>query len=467
MRHMKQARVPGLQRAMDNTEMANASRVDFLQPGIARRGESLGRRPRLLFLARPFPPARNPACPRTWNIAKYLARLGWDVTVVTAEPSVWRHIDNPEEVDIGLRREGIKRILSDHRWRCLDGHQLNCRNEGLGWFIGGICRAAARRLGIDSGVGWRIAAEQACSTLSKGDADLILATALPVSAFRLAKKLSDRLGCPYVMDYRDPWTQNPHRETAAPSKLIQEEKRLLAGSAAVTIVSPSWGEALDRQHGVSSKLHVVSNGYDPEDLSQVEPVQFGHFAIVYAGIFYPPKRVITPVMRAIKRLKENFADRASECYFHYYGPHQTHVLGEAKLADVTQNVVLHGHVPTAEALSAVKGANVAVVITTVLDEASRGEQGIVTGKIFEAVGLGTPILLICPSGSDAESVIRETGLGQAFRGNDVDGIAGFLRDLMSGHAVRSENLAEYSWANIAKGLDHILRGALENKLNGR
>lgn len=459
---MNQGRALGLQQAMNNTEMSTASRVDFLQPGGgAQRREALGRRPRLLFLARSFPPARRSSCTRTWNMAKYLARLGWDVTVVTPEPSVWRQIDNPEEIEVRLRKEGIKRILSDHRWRYLEAHLLNCHNEGLGWLVGGICRMVARRLGIDNAVGWRIAAEEACSTLSKGDADLILATALPVSAFRLAKKLSDRLGCPYVMDYRDPWTQNPHREAAAPSKLVQEEKRLLAGSAAVTIVSPSWGEVLDRQHGVDSKLHVITNGYDPEDLSQVEPAQFGHFAIVYAGVLYPPKRVITPVMRAIKRLKENSAGRANECYFHYYGAHQEHVVEEAKRAGVSEHVVLHGQVSRAEAFSAVKGANVAVVITTVLDEASKEEQGIVTGKIFEAVGLGAPILLICPSGSDAESVVRETGLGQAFRGNDVDGIADFLQDLIAGPAVRSEKVAEYSWVNIGQRLDQILRGVLD------
>jgi glycosyltransferase involved in cell wall biosynthesis len=393
--------------------------------------------------------------------------LGWDVTVVTAEPSVWRHIDNAGDVELGLRKEGIKRILSDHRWRCLDGHQLNCSDTGLSRLLGGICRIAARRMGIDSGVGWRIAAERACASLSKGDVDLILATALPVSAFRLAKKLSDRLDCPYVMDYRDPWTQNPHRETAAPSKLMQEEKRLLAGSAAVTIVSPSWGEALDRQHAVGSKLHVITNGFDPQDLAQVEPFQFGHFAIVYAGIFYPPKRVITPIMRALKLLNDQRGGTTRECFFHYYGPHQAHVLEEAKMAGVSQLVVLHGHVPAAEALLAVKGANVAVVITTVLDEATRGEQGIVTGKIFEAVGLGTPILLICPSGSDAETVLTETGLGKAFRGNDTDGIADFIRNLMAGHTVRSGNVAEYSWGDIGKRLDRILRGVLEDNSSER
>ena len=141
------------------------------------------------------------------------------------------------------------------------------------------------------------------------------------------------------------------------------------------------------------------------------------------------------------------------------------MLEEARQAGVSAHVVLHGQVSRAEALAAVKGANVTVVTTTVLDEASKQEQGIVTGKIFEAVGLAAPILLICPSGSDAESVVKETDLGRAFRGNDVDGIAGFLRDLMSGRAVRSENIAAYLWANVGKKLDRVLRGVLEANSN--
>ena len=52
------------------------------------------------------------SCVRTWNIAKYLARLGWQVTVVTPHPSVWRHVDNPESATAQeLKREGIKRIF--------------------------------------------------------------------------------------------------------------------------------------------------------------------------------------------------------------------------------------------------------------------------------------------------------------------------------------------------------------------
>src|SRR5262245_44782469 len=68
------------------------------------------RRPKLLFLAFYFPPARAVACVRAWNIAKYLVRLGWEVTVVTPKPSVWRYVEDPQKVTAEVTRERIRRI---------------------------------------------------------------------------------------------------------------------------------------------------------------------------------------------------------------------------------------------------------------------------------------------------------------------------------------------------------------------
>jgi glycosyltransferase involved in cell wall biosynthesis len=418
------------------------------------------RRPKLLFLAYSFPPLRSTAAIRAWNIAKHLARLGWEVTVVTPHPSVRRYGEGRETVTLQLKDAGIRRLLTGHGWRWLNPEFLKCGNQSLAWLAGGICRKIARQLDIDPHIGWNKAAEEACAALTSNDVDIILATGSPFAAFDLAKRLSERLHRPYVLDYRDPWTGNPHRPRPARRWTVQKEARLLAGCAAATIVSPSWGEAMKRRFDLGEKLHVVTSGYDSEDMSAVKPVRFGHFAIVYAGTFYPPKRVITPVLRAVKRLEERANGTAKEVFFHYYGAHEQHVREEAVRANVVDRVVLHGLVSRAEALSAVKGAGVAVVITSVFDEASKEEQGIITGKIFEPVGLGVPILLISPFGSDAEMVLKETGMGQAFRGGDVDGIAGFFRDLMAGKVVLSGNLAEYSWANLGKRLDRILREAL-------
>jgi hypothetical protein len=105
------------------------------QPRVAR-DEAPGR-PKLLFLAWNFPPIQAVASVRTWNIAKYLTRLGWEVTVVTPRLALWRHVDNAEKVQVDVRMEGIQEIWTDHSWRFLSPVHLACWNQGLGWFTGG------------------------------------------------------------------------------------------------------------------------------------------------------------------------------------------------------------------------------------------------------------------------------------------------------------------------------------------
>jgi glycosyltransferase involved in cell wall biosynthesis len=422
----------------------------------------LNRRPRLLFLTWNFPPANAVACIRTWSIAKYLARLGWDVTVVTPHPSVWRHVEDPQETEANIEREGIQRILTSQRWRCLAPHRLNCWNQGIGWFLGGVCRNVASSLGIYDQIGWSWirAADQACSPLTARDVDVILASGPPFATYRLAKRLSDRLGRPYVLDYRDPWTGRPYVARPPRPATVREEARVLASCAAITIVSPSWSLALERQFGVGAKLHLVTNGYDVEELTRVEPYAFDHFAIVYAGTFSPPKRVISPVMAALKLLNESAHGRSPQWYFHYYGIDHNHVTEAAKRFGLMERVVLHGMVPRTEALSALRGAGIAVVITSVFEEASLDDKGMVTGKVFEIMALGTPALLVTPSDSDVRGIAESTGFAKSFTGSDTHGMASFLRDAMLGRNPKLKNLEAYAWPNIAKKVDAILRGVL-------
>jgi glycosyltransferase involved in cell wall biosynthesis len=378
------------------------------------------------------------------------------VTVLTVHPSLWRYVERAAATEIDLEREGIRRLATGHHWRWLAAERVKCVDQGLGWFLGGIFRRLAKALSSDEAVGWVGAAERACSGLRVGDVDAILASGPPFSAFTIAQRLSQRLGCPYVLDYRDLWSRNLYSPSWA---AVRKEAPVIAGSAAVTTVSPSWGSVMDGQFGIGSKLHVVSNGYDAEELATVEAHDFGHFAIVYAGGLVPPKRVIAPVMVALKRLDES---PPSQWKFHYYGQEGRQVYQEAERFGLGERVIVHGRVPRSQALSAVKGAKVAVVITSVAERATPEDSGMVTAKIFEAIGLGTPILLIAPAASDARAVVEITGLARSFTASEIDGIASFLRDVMDGQSPEPKDPAAYAWQNLVGGLDRVLRQAVEH-----
>src|SRR5215471_7396290 len=167
---------------------------------LEQQETNLHSRPKLLFLAYAFPPVNVTASVRTWNIAKYLTRLGWDITVVTPKPDLWRHVGNQEETNAQLKSEGINIIKTGHGWRCLVPGYLVTPDSRSAWLAGGLCRRLARAYGIDSCVGWIKEAKKACWSLEAGDVDLILATGPPFSTFRLAKQLGERLNRPYVLD---------------------------------------------------------------------------------------------------------------------------------------------------------------------------------------------------------------------------------------------------------------------------
>jgi glycosyltransferase involved in cell wall biosynthesis len=169
-------------------------------------------------------------------------------------------------------------------------------------------------------------------------------------------------------------------------------------------------------------------------------------------------------MAALQRLKNTHVGTRSWC-FHYYGIHEDHVRTEAQRFGVVERVVLHGRVSREEALAAVKGASVAVVVTTVAEKGTSVDHGMVTGKLFEALGLGTPILLVSPAESDGAAILADAGVHASFTGTDIDGIAGHISRLLSDQTRPSQSAAPepYAWPELIKPLDAILRSQLTGR----
>ncbi len=416
-------------------------------------------KPRLLFLAHSFPPITTIGSVRAYKIAKWLTRKGWEVTVVTPYESAWVRAEGALDLYEELSSQGIRCMRTGHRWRSLLPITPERRRYGALRILGGLSRRIASFRGIEREAGWIPDAAIACSGLSPEDVDVILASGPPFASFGLAKRLAEQLGRPYVLDYRDLWTGNPHAKRAAPRRLVEREREILAGSAASIGVSPSLCRSLQEQFGLPNPVYVITNGFDPEELAGVPRHSFGHFAIVYAGLFYPPKRGIEPLMAALKCV-DRLGGNEIPWAFHYYGHQVDYVRGAARDSEVEHRVVVHGSVPRPDALSAVKGANIAVVISSVYEQSSLQDKGIVTGKVFDAIGLGTPLLVIAPEGSDLEGVLAATGLGGRFSGTEMERMAAFLRDSMNGGAPRASTAEIFGWPGIVEQLDGVLRKVL-------
>lgn len=421
-------------------------------------------KPKLLFLSGYFPPAKfSSGCVRTWNIARHLARLGWDVSVVTPHPSVWKpqFVENAEQVALNLAREGIHPIYTGHRWRFLSPSRLNTKDEGLARLLGGFLRRVARLAKVDTWSGWVPEAEKTLQFLKSSDVDVILASGAPFVSFTLAEKFARRLRRPFVLDYRDLWVGDPHLLSVNPH-VLQLEHTALEHSAAVISISPSIAAVLAQRCQMASKLHVITNGFDADEMNIIQPTDFEHFAFVYTGTIHPPLRTLLPFMEAMAGLMMGKASLRNRWRLHYYGLDGDIVLENAAHFGVKEQVTVHGLVPRQEALQAVKGAGLVLVVTSVANQGTVEEKGVVTGKIFEAIGLQKPFLVIAPLGSDVEEVVTTSGLGACFPAQDIRGIQSFIANVMQGNIPQAKNPESYSWERLGQKMDTILRGVIRH-----
>jgi glycosyltransferase involved in cell wall biosynthesis len=133
----------------------------------------------------------------------------------------------------------------------------------------------------------------------------------------------------------------------------------------------------------------------------------------------------------------------------------------ARRFGVEDLVILHGFVSRSEILAATKAATAAVVVTSVNSASSIWDNGVVTGKLFEPLGLKTPICLISPRGSDARKIVEEADAGSCFTGDQVEQIAEYIISLCEGRQPPTfKNCSIYSWPELAKRLDEVLTKSL-------
>ncbi|MEO1266664.1 MAG: glycosyltransferase, partial [Myxococcota bacterium] len=161
---------------------------------------------------------------------------------------------------------------------------------------------------------------------------------------------------------------------------------------------------------------VVLNGFDaapkpspPSPMSQTRPEQRrvrqpnDPLHIVYTGMIYPGQRDPTPLFQAVKRL----GSKQQLVQIHFYGRYQQNLHQLAERYDLQEQVHIHGTVDHATSKRLQHEADLLLLLIWLHP---RGKVGY-TGKLFEYIATGRPILAIVPEGGVAAHMIEERGLG--------------------------------------------------------
>ncbi|MCS6980571.1 MAG: glycosyltransferase family 4 protein [Flavobacteriales bacterium] len=239
----------------------------------------------------------------------------------------------------------------------------------------------------------------------KGSSPLMLITTGPPHSVHLAglqvkRRLPEIF---WIADFRDPWMEVDylhHLRLTSWARWIHArlERSVLQGADVVTTVSPGLQRLLKAK--TTCPVVVVPNGFDPTLLPPAQPKSNpSEFSILHTGTL-PAERNVPELWEALQRLQFPFT-------VHLVGQVDTSIRQSIQAYGLQGKVHVLPPVPHAEALQRQRQAALLLVVANRTDTS----QGILTGKVFEYLASGRPIIAFGPMEGDLCHLIQELKAG--------------------------------------------------------
>ncbi|RZS85972.1 glycosyltransferase [Pigmentiphaga kullae] len=294
--------------------------------------------------------------------------------------------------------------------------------------------------------------------------DVIVSTHGPRSTHLIASHVRARHPhLKWIADYRDLWSQN-HLASYGPTAQKREaaiERRAMKEADAFITVSDELAAQLETL--VCSHVHVIPNGFDPEDYLGYPdaPTHEDPPRLVYTGMLYRQHRDPSPLFQALSELHQEGAISPGDIHVDFYGPPDSWLDELINRFGVHPFVNLMGRVQRPDALKAQSRASALLLIESAAPEA----RGVLTGKLFEYLAMGKPILSLgSPPGSAIGRVLSSTATGLIAE-NDVQKVKSFLlsmmkREPLKWHSPRKDVISQFSRPSQAKQVLQIMQNLM-------
>ena len=271
-----------------------------------------------------------------------------------------------------------------------------------------------------------------------------------------------------MLDYRDPWTTHRQPRTwwiAPPQSLLRAiEAWALSHASGVGYIHREALMANRATFGQreTARWSVIPNSFDPLDLGDLPPrslaLESGAPALVYAGNFYEA-RSARPVIQGLIDLEQSSEGYDFPLTLHVFG--QIDPLAQALLRDhplPERRLKCYPRHSAAEIGAIMRGAEGLLLLIG----NQHGHKVALSGKVWDYLAAGTPIIGLGPSGAAAQSLIQDHQLGMWVDSDDREGIIDLLKAFSRGEvaAPQTEGLsrfhARHMSAAIAALLDHAV-----------
>lgn len=298
--------------------------------------------------------------------------------------------------------------------------------------------------------GWNAhAVRKALQLIDERGIDTVVTTSPPHSTQLIGRALSKARGVRWIADFRDPWTDIYYYRQFYPTRLARAldaamERRVLEQADAVLVVSEEMKRLFAAKVSApGSRFYVVPNGFDEADFPPYVPKHPSTFVLTYTGTLagaYPLDGLLEAVQSLQGQVTLRFVGNRDE-------------KTEKQLAALPF-VQLEGPKPHALAIAAMQEASALLLVIPDIPK----NEGILTGKIFEYLAAGPPILALGPPQGDASLILQRTEKGQMFSYSDVNAIRQALQKWISGESPLGNNTHQsYSRKRLAGAVAEVIK----------
>lgn len=342
----------------------------------------------VLLIAYHFPPDDAIGGARPWRFYKYLKRLGYDCHVLTAArqgegaPADIEYVPDPRRIRPG---RGVAWQMERISWKFLLRNDL-----AFGWSAS-VARAGAAVL-----------------NRRRNQDVTIISSAPPLGTHLAAMRIAAHSGCPWIADFRDPVDTVAGDRALLQSAIAPAlERRLLARANLILANTDSMQQAwCARYPWLAEKIHVVWNGFDPDDtiqtyrLPQRERRILSHVGELYGG------RDIRPILNSAGRLLRSAQLNPEGIVIRQIGAVEPGEMPEAGFLKEAQGegwLEIREPVPAPEARVMALDSDGLLLI-----QPHTAVQ--VPGKLFEYLRMGRPILAYVIRNSPVERILEQAGV---------------------------------------------------------
>lgn len=441
-----------------------------------------------------FPPSGGPGVQRGLKFIRYLPQFGWEPIVLTVPANAHfpvrdESLCNEIPPDLVVRRTrcpefyGAYRLLTGQsRAAALDitthvsGEERGMRRL-LRWLRGALFLPDGR-------AAWApFATATGAKMVRELGADLIFSSGPPFTCHLIGRTLKRRTRRPWVADYRDPWTQAtfyPARPGFARRRDLALEATCIREADRNIVVGRTMAAEFRQRYGdlAPERFDVIPNGYDEADFAAApyqppERLQITHSGSVFAA------RSPQAFLGALAQLLAEEPEFAAQMRLTFAGRLDQRLqqqLSSKPFAAVTE---LPGYLPHAESIRLLRRSSLLLLLIGMDAQA----RSMVTGKLFEYLASGVPILALGPRDGEAARLLRETGAGWVHEPHESDAIRARLREIRqayrrspAGHRAgdaatppqfgltrRSDAIAAYSRRDLTRKLAGIFDQVLASR----